>query len=67
MNDFYVVEFLESFLNTEMGEYDYEKGQRIIVWIFDENNYVVANTKNIKYIPSDIVRKIYKVKFEEMR
>jgi hypothetical protein len=64
MNDFYVVEFLGDYLNTQTGEYDYEKGQRIIVWVFNESNYVIANKSDIEYIPSEFVEKVYKVKFE---
>ena len=59
MNDFYVIEF------TEDWQHGYRKGERLIVWKYNSNQYVKANS-DMEYISSKHTKEVYKIKFEEI-
>lgn len=63
MNDFYVIELLEE-CDSNRNDRAYIKGERLIAWE-DTNCYRIANN-NCDFVPKEIVKRVYKVEFEEI-
>lgn len=67
--DFYIFEVLENHEDKPMfsENVNFNKGDRFIGWEWKEFNQAVkGNFKELECIPMNKVKKIYKIRFEEM-
>ena len=64
MDDFYLVELIKNY-SLSFNDQDYKKGDRFIVYDFDNTHYTIAN-KDEEYLLKENCKLLYKVKFVEL-